>query len=45
MPGSTFCLGVKNAIGPEQMHRRDVLAFVRTYFAAFPAPPLRARPR
>jgi hypothetical protein len=38
----TFCLGVKNAIGPEQMHRRDLLAFVRTYFAAFPAPPLRA---
>ena len=38
----TFCLGVKNALGPERMHRRDVLAFVRTYFAAFPAPPLRA---
>jgi len=38
----TFCLGVKNAIGPEKMHRRDVLGFVRTYFAAFPAPALRA---
>ena len=38
----TFCLGVKNAIGPEEMHRRDVPAFVRMYFAAFPARPLRA---
>jgi len=38
----TFCLGVKNAIGPQEMHRRDMLAFVRTYFTAFPAPPLRA---
>lgn len=33
----TFCLGVKNTIGPEEMRRRDLPAFVRTYFVAFPA--------
>lgn len=38
----TFCLGVKNAIGPEAMRRRVVPAFVRTYFTAFPAPALPA---
>jgi hypothetical protein len=38
----TFCLGVKNVIGPEPMHRRDLASFVRTYFMAFPAPALRA---
>ncbi len=38
----TFCLGVKNVIGPEEMRRRDLPAFVRTYFMAFPAPALRA---
>jgi hypothetical protein len=38
----TFCLGVKNAIGPEVMRRRDLPRFARTYFAAFPAPALRA---
>jgi hypothetical protein len=38
----TFCLGVKNTIGPEQMRRRDLPSFVRTYFMAFPAPALRA---
>jgi len=37
----TFCLGVKNALGPEPMRRRDLASFVRTYFMAFPAPPLR----
>ncbi len=38
----TFCLGVKNTIGPEEMRRRDLPSFVRTYFMAFPAQALRA---
>jgi hypothetical protein len=38
----TFCLGVKNVVGPEAMRRRDLSAFVRTYFMAFPAPGLPA---
>jgi hypothetical protein len=38
----TFCLGVKNAIGPEVMRGRDIPHFVRTYFTVFPAPGLRA---
>jgi hypothetical protein len=38
----TFCLGVKNAIGPEEMRRRDLPVFLRTYFLAFPAPAVRA---
>jgi hypothetical protein len=38
----TFCLGVKNAIGPEAMRARDVPRFARTYFMAFPAPALHA---
>jgi hypothetical protein len=38
----TFCLGVKNTIGPDEMRRRDLAAFVRTYFIAFPAPALPA---
>jgi len=38
----TFCLGVKNVIGPERMRERDLPAFVRTYFMAFPAPAVRA---
>lgn len=38
----TFCLGVKNAIGPEHMRRQDLPGFVRTYFSAFPALALRA---
>jgi hypothetical protein len=38
----TFCLGVKNVIGPERMRERDLPAFVRMYFQAFPAPALRA---
>jgi len=38
----TFCLGVKHAIGPEEMRRRDLPAFVRMYFVAFPTPALRA---
>jgi hypothetical protein len=38
----TFCLGVKNVIGPERMRERDLRGFVRDYFQAFPAPALRA---
>jgi hypothetical protein len=38
----TFCLGVKNTIGPARMARADLPAIVRTYFIAFPAPPLAA---
>jgi hypothetical protein len=38
----TFCLGVKDTIGPERMRRRDLPGFARTYFVAFPAPALRA---
>jgi hypothetical protein len=38
----TFCLGVKNAIGPELMHRRELASFVRRYFTAFPSPAVRA---
>jgi hypothetical protein len=36
----TFCLGVKNTIGPQQMRRRDLPAFVRVYFMALPPPAL-----
>jgi hypothetical protein len=38
----TFCLGVKNTIGPEQMRRCDLPSFVRMYFMAFPNQALRA---
>ena len=38
----TFCLGVKNVVGPQRLRRRDLSSFVRTYFMAFPAPPLPA---
>ena len=38
----TFCLGVKNVIGPELMGRRQLDSFARMYFVAFPAPALRA---
>jgi hypothetical protein len=38
----TFCLGVKNALGPEPMRRRDLPAFARAYFNVFPAPALGA---
>lgn len=38
----TFCLGVKNTIGPEEMRRRDLPQFVRTYFVAFPGRPVQA---
>jgi hypothetical protein len=38
----TFCLGVKNTVGPKPMRRRDLPGFVRAYFAVFPAPALNA---
>jgi hypothetical protein len=38
----TFCLGVKDTFGPERMRARELPAFVRRYFGAFPAPALRA---
>jgi hypothetical protein len=38
----TFCLGVKGALGPRRMRRRELPSFVRTYFAVFPAPALPA---
>lgn len=31
----TFCLGVKNALGPEVMNERDLRAFLRGYFSPF----------
>lgn len=34
----TFCLGVKDAIGPRRMRERDLPAFMRSYFVAFPGP-------
>lgn len=37
-----YCLGVKNAIGPEVMPERDLYTFRRSYFAAFPDEPLEA---
>jgi hypothetical protein len=38
----TFCLGVKDALGPARLRRRQLPMFVRAYFAAFPAEPLTA---
>jgi hypothetical protein len=40
----TYCLGVKDALGPRVMSDRDLPAFIQAYFGAFePAgPPLRA---
>lgn len=38
----TFCLGVKNVLGPEEMRERDLPAFVRMYFVAFPSAALSA---
>jgi hypothetical protein len=34
----TFCLGVKDTVGPERMRRRELPVFARSYFAVFPAP-------
>jgi hypothetical protein len=37
----TFCLGVKDVLGPERMRERDLPAFVRTYFMVFPSRAMR----
>jgi hypothetical protein len=33
----TFCLGVKNTLGPELMHERDLPGFLHTFFTSFEA--------
>jgi hypothetical protein len=38
----TFCLGVKNVIGPTELRERDLPLHVRTHFMVFPSPALRA---
>lgn len=38
----TFCLGVKDVIGPQEMRSRDLPSFRRMYFIAFLAPALPA---
>ena len=38
----TFCLGVKDVIGPELMRKRQLPSFSRAYFVAFPGPALHA---
>jgi hypothetical protein len=37
-----YCLGVKNAIGPEVMPERDLYTYRRWFFGAFPDEPLEA---
>jgi len=37
-----FCLGVKNALGPELMDQRDLPAFIRQYFASYRGDPVGA---
>ena len=32
-----FCLGVKNTLGPELMHERDLPGFLHTFFTSFEA--------
>jgi hypothetical protein len=36
----TYCLGVKDALGPRVMRGHELSGFVRRYFVAFGAPPL-----
>ncbi|MGH8901621.1 MAG: helix-turn-helix domain-containing protein [Egibacteraceae bacterium] len=38
----TYCLGVKDAIGPRTMGERDLPSFVRMFFSAFDETPLAA---
>jgi hypothetical protein len=38
----TFCLGVKDVLGPLDMRGRDLPSFVRTYFMVFPSAALAA---
>src|SRR5215211_6879525 len=37
-----WCLGVKDVIGPRVMNERRAAEFIRSYFAAYQAPPLQA---
>ena len=37
-----YCLGVKNALGPELMDQRDLPAFIRRYFSTYPGDPVKA---
>jgi hypothetical protein len=37
-----YCLGVKNALGPEPMDERDLRGFVRTYFSTYGGDPVQA---
>jgi len=37
-----YCLGVKDTVGPRAMDQSDLAAFIRSYFAAYPGPPLPA---
>lgn len=36
----TYCLGVKNALGPRPLARKGLKRFVRTFFAAFDGAPI-----
>lgn len=38
----TWCLGVKDCIGPETMNRRKLADFISVCFGPYPDPPLRA---
>ncbi len=38
----TWCLGVKDVVGPRVMDRRRAAEFIRSYFSAYQAPPLAA---
>ena len=40
----TYCLGVKDALGPKSMSESDLPAFLRRFFAAFGDDPLKAPP-
>jgi len=37
-----YCLGVKNAFGPEVMDRRDLPRFIRQYFSTYHGDPIKA---
>jgi hypothetical protein len=37
-----YCLGVKDTVGPRTMDQADLAAFTRSFFAAYPGPPLPA---
>jgi hypothetical protein len=37
-----YCLGVKDTVGPRVMDEHDLAAFTRSFYAAYPEPPLPA---